>query len=233
MNSTQRKYELGFNLLVNSKKLNTTNYFRTIETIRSRKNQFTVSPKKYIIKSSIKEPYKDYFVIQANQKLRFKIETLQRKPVIPKLNTEYSEIEQRMKNNKERIREIFNRNLLSQNEQFVNRVFSQKPRVINTILLQKLYEEKHEKYIKMLQSPKNRKNSCNSNLVPVRLPKISKNNKHYRTEANLDSDNEDSKDYNNNNSLELKDHEHKEISHQRQGHIEGQHRYDNNAEKTE
>ena len=233
MNSTQRRYELGFNLLGNSNKFNTTNYFRTLESIRSRRNQFPSSPKKYIIKSSIQEPYKDYFVIKTNNKLRLKLETLLSKPVIPKINTKYIEIEQRLKNNKERIREIFNRNLILQNEQFVNRVFSQKPRVINTKLLEKLYEENHEKYIKLLKSPKNRKNSCNSNLIPVRLPKISKNNKHFRTEANLDSDNEDSKDSNNNNSLELKDHEHKEISHQRQGHIEGQHRYDNNAEKTE
>ncbi len=40
-----------------------------------------------------------------------------------------------------------------------------------------------------------------------------------RTEANLDSDNEEV----NNNSLELKDHGHKEIYHQKQGHLEWYH----------
>ena len=233
MNITQRRYELAFNMLGNSQKLNTTNYFRTIESIRSRKNQFPASPKKYIIKSSNREPYKDHFVIKANKSLRIKIETLQSKPVIPKINTEYIKIQQRIKNNKEKVREIYKTNLFLQNEQFVNRVFSQKPRIINTKLLEKLYKEKHEKYIKILKIPK-RKDSYNSNLKPVMLPRISKSNNHYRTEVNLDSDNEECKDSNNiNNSLELKDHEHKDISHQRQGYIEGKHRYDNNAEKTE
>ena len=37
------------------------------------------------------------------------------------------------------------------------------------------------------------------------------------TEANLDSDKEQSKD----NSLDLKDHKYNEISHQKPGHIEG------------
>ena len=57
--------------------------------------------------------------------------------------------------------------------------------------------------------------------MPVRLPKLStykngKNKVHSRTGANLDSDN----DKINDNSVELKDHAHKEISHQKRGHIE-------------
>lgn len=222
MNSSQRRYELGFNLLGNSQRFNTTNYFRTIDLIRSRQSQFPTTTKKYMIKSTIQEPYKDFFVKKTNEKLRLKLETIQSKPVAPKLNLEYIELEQRMKNNKERTRELYNRALSLENEKFVYRVFTQKPRVINAKLLKKLYEENHNKYIEQLKSPKNRKNSESSS-IPVRLPKINKKNAHYKTEANLDSDDEDK-----NNYLELKDHEHKEISHQRQGHIEGQHRGDNN-----
>ena len=230
MNATQKRYDQGFYILGSSQRFNTTNYFRTIDLIRSRPNQFPTSPKKYIIKSIIQEPYKDIYVIRANQKLRLKLDTIQSKPVIPKLNTEFIEIEQRMRNNKDKARELYNRALSLQNEKFIYRVFSQKPRIINTKLLEKLYEEKHDKYIEQLKSPRIRKNSYKSNLLPVRLPKISKNNIHFRTEVNLDSDNEDSND--NDNNLELKDHEHKEINHQKQGHIEGQHRNNNYQAET-
>ena len=96
MNLTQRRYELTFNLLGYPQKYNKTNYFSIIESIKGRKNQFTTSPKKYIIKSSNREPYKDSFIIKANNKLRLKIETLQSKPVLPKINTEYIEIEKRI-----------------------------------------------------------------------------------------------------------------------------------------
>ena len=236
MNLAQKQYELGFNLLMNSQRFSTTNYFRNLDTIRSRPSQYT-SPKRYIFKKTIQEPFKDYFVMKSNEQFRIRIETIQNKPVIPKLNTEYIELEERMQTNRERARQLYNRAISLENERFEKRVFNQRPRAINIKLLEKLYKEKHEKYINILKTPNKRRFNIYGNYssLPIRLPKIlnNKDNKynkislHSRTEANLDSDNEQ----NNNNSLELKDHEHKEISHQRQGHIEGQHReFNNNAE---
>ena len=231
MNLAQKQYELGFNLLMNSQRFNTTNYFRSIDTIKSRQNQY-LSPRRFIIKKNLQEPFKDFFVMKSNEKFRIKIDAIQNKPVIPKLNTEYIELEQRIHNNKEKTRQLYLRAISLENEKFAKRIFAQRPRVLDTKLLEKLYKENHEKYIDILKSGNKRRLNFNGNdnTIPVRLPKIiskidSKYKIHSKTEANLDSDNEQN---DNNNSLELKDHEHKEISHQKQGHIEGQHREINN-----
>ena len=139
---------------------------------------------------------------------------------MPKLNDEYIELEQRIKNNKERSRQIYNRALSLENEKFAYRVFTQKPRVIHAKFLEKLFKENQQ-----VKSPK--RNSIDNTVykkLKIKLPKISgykdwKYSIQSRTEANLDE---------NDDSLELKDHGHKDIKHQRQGHIEGQHRENNN-----
>ena len=104
----------------------------------------------------------------------------------------------------------------SKNERISNRIFTQKPRVLNTKLLEKLYVETHDKYIEKLKSPSITRYKKNLHPIPITLPKLSsfkfgKYSIQSRTEANLDSDNEEV----NNNSLELKDHGHKEIYHQK------------------
>ena len=223
MKLSQKQYELNFNMINNSQKFDINNYFQTIEAIRNRPNQFKVPQKQIIIKRIENEPFKNIFVIKSNRKLRLRLESIQSKPVIPQINNDYLEVMKIMRNNRERIRELNNRALTIENERFISRVFSQKPR-INSNLLEKLYEDNHEKYNGQLQTPRYRRNSSNTNIVPVKLPKITKNNNHLKTDANINSDNENSK----NISLELKDHGHNEISHQKQGHIEGQHRVNTN-----
>ena len=146
---------------------------------------------------------------------------------IPKLNLEYIELEQRMKNNRDRAREIYNRALSLENAKFALRVFTQKPRFMHTKFLEKLYEENYQ-----TKSPKRTINkSINTKKLRVYLPKISgykdwRYSIHSRTEANLDDDNDN--EIGNNSSVELKEHGQKETKHQRQGHIEGQHRGANN-----
>ena len=127
-----------------------------------------------------------------------------------------------MKNNKERARQIYNRALSIENEKYTNRVFTQKPRIPATKFLEKLYEDNIEKFEKIKSPRRSNDKYGNYNTLPIKLPRIKdrRNTFHSRTEANLDSSDNEL----NNNSLELKDHGHKEISHQRQGHIEGQHR---------
>ena len=146
---------------------------------------------------------------------------------MPKMNEEYIQLEQRMRNNRERTRELYNRALSLENEKFANRVFTQKPRVLNTIFLEKLHGNQRNNE---QESPKKRHSIYNS--FPLKLPKISgykdwKYTLHSRTEANLDSDNENSND----KFLELKDHGYREISHKKQGYIDGQH--NNQVEKVE
>ena len=220
MNFAQKQYELGFKILGGSQKFNTTNYFSHIDTIRSRPNQYPLSPTRFLLKKNLYEPFKDFYVIKSNEKFRLKLETIQTKPVIPKINEEYIQLEQRMKNNRERARELYNRALSLENEKFINRVFTQKPRFTNIRLLEKLIGNQEKNSIE--KNPKKRNSIYNS--IPIKLPKISgykdwKYNFHSRTEANLDSDNENSND----KSLELNDHGYKEISHKKQGYIEGQH----------
>ena len=133
---------------------------------------------------------------------RLRLNSIETKPVIPKINIDYVELGQRMRNNRERTRELYNRAISLENEKFTNRVFIQKPRVTNTKILEK--------------SPSITRYKNDFNKMPVRLPKLStykngKNKVHSRTEANLDSDNDEIND----NSVELKDHVHKEISHQK------------------
>ena len=226
MNFAQRQYELGFKLLGGSDRFNSTNYFRSLEASKNRPNPFP-SPRRYIIKKNLQEPFKDYFVLKSNEKFKLKIETIQTKPVIPKLNLEYIELEQRMKNNRDRAREIYNRALSLENAKFALRVFTQKPRFMHTKFLEKLYEENYQ-----TKSPKRTINkSINTKKLRVYLPKISgykdwRYSIHSRTEANLDDDNDN--EIGNNSSVELKEHGQKETKHQRQGHIEGQHRGANN-----
>ena len=230
MKFAQKQYELNFYLLANSQRFNTTNYFRSIDTAKSRPNQFPSSPRQLFIKKNLQEPYKDIFVKKSNEQFRLRLETLQSRPVIPKLNNEYIELEKIMKNNKERSRQIYNRALSIENEKYANRVFIQKPRIITTKILEKLYEKNREKFEKVKSPRRSNDKYGNYNTLPVKLPRIRdrRNTFHSKTEANLDSDNEL-----NNNSLELKDHGHKEISHQKQGHIEGQHREYNKLETSD
>ena len=210
MNFSHKQYELS--LRVFSTDLNdSTNYFNSLNLAKARKNPFT-SPKKYVIKHINTEPYKDFFVINENKKIKIRLDTINSKPVEPILNNEYIELEQRIKNNKERNREIYNLGLSRENEKYSSRIFSQKPKVISTEMLEKLYTEKHEKYIEQLKSKNNTRNKGKDQPVriygKIKLPKISAY-KNFDTVINENS-----------KSKELKNHGHKEITHQKPGYYD-------------
>ena len=142
MNFSQKQYEL--NLRIFSTDLSdSTNYFNSLNLAKLRKNPYA-SPKKYVIKHVNTEPYKDFYVIKENKKIKIRLDNISNKPAEPILNNEYKEIEQRIKNNKERNRELYKRCLSKENEKYSSRIFTQKPRIINTELLEKLYIETHE-----------------------------------------------------------------------------------------
>ena len=218
MKYAQKQYELGFKQLFSNERINLKDYFRSLDVIKTRPNQYPLS-KRVLIKKNLNEPYKDLFVIEENKILKNKLYTIESRPVLPKINSEYEELEKRLRTNKEIYRKLHKKALSIENDFLTERVFSQKPKVITNKILEKLYEENHQSYKKLRSAHKRKYNneSHDYNNIPLILPKIYSRNKVSRTEANLDSDKEQSKD----NSLDLKDHKYNEISHQKPGHIEG------------
>lgn len=216
MNAFQRQYESGFRLATNIERFSSTNYFKSLDNIRKRHIQIP-TPKKYIIKKFINEPYKDFFVLRDNKRLRLKLDSINEKPPAPKLNYEYIKLGEIMKNNKDRNRELYQKAISLENSKYTARIREQKPIILTAKELGKMFSE-HERYLEMLKSPCIMRKSKDSPVkTPVYLPKINKRiNAHSKTEFNLDSDNEKS-----DNSLEMNDHNAKEISHQKRGHIEG------------
>ena len=209
MNFSQKQYELSLRML-SADLTDSTNYFNSLNLAKLRKNPFA-SPKKYVIKHVNTEPFKDFYVIKENKKIKIRLDNINNKPAEPILNNEYIEIEQRIKNNKERNRELFQRQLTKENEKYSSRIFMQKPRVISTELLEKLYIETHDKYIEQLKSKKDSKNKGKDQAVKIYgkiiLPKISAY-KNWNTEVGE------------NKSKEMKTHGYKEISHQKPGHYD-------------
>ena len=216
MNFSQKQYELNLRLF-SSDLSDPSNYFNSLNLAKLRKNPYA-SPKKYIIKHVNTEPYKDFYVINENKKIKIRLDNISNKPVEPILNNEYIEIEQRIKNNREKNRELYKRCLSKENEKYSSRVFTQKPRVINTELLEKLYIETHEKYIEQLKPKKVNKNNNKATRLygKIILPKISGYN------INMDL-----------NENNLKNHGREEITHQKPGHSENEKEVKESQEKNE
>ena len=210
MNFSQKQYELSLKMF-NTDLADPRNYFNSLNLAKLRKNPFC-SPKKYVIKHVSTEPYKDYYVINENKKIKVRLDSIGSKQVEPILNNEYIELEQRIKNNKERNRELFQRGLNRDNEKYSSRIFSQKPRVISTEILEKLYIETHDKYIEQLKGKNTSRNKGKEQPVRIYgkiiLPKISAY-KNWNTELNENSKSKEK---------EMQTHGHKEITHQKPGH---------------
>lgn len=225
MNSFQRQYESGFRLATNIQKFSSTNYFKSLDSIRKRQIQIP-TPKKYIIKKFSNEPFKDFFVLRENKRIKLRLDNINEKPPVPKLNYEFIKLGEIMRNNKERNREIYQKALSLENSKFTARIREQKPILLTAKELDKMFAE-HEKYVEILKSPyiMRRSQKYSPSKTPVYLPKIEKKiNTHSKTEFNLDSDNEKSHD----NSMEMNDHGAQEISHQKRGHIDGATKGNNN-----
>ena len=210
MNFSQRQYELSLRIF--NPDSDAVNYFNNLELAKSRKNPFC-SPKKYVIKHVRTEPYKDFYVLNENKKLKIRLDSINNKPIEPIMNNEYIEIEQRIKINKDKSREIYQKELTKENEKFSNRVFLQKPRIISTEILKKMYIETHDKYIEQMKSKNIKKNKNNDEKIKISkiiLPKIS-------SYKNWNELRENKEIHENSKSKEIKGHGHKEIKHQKPG----------------
>lgn len=225
MNTAQKLYDSGFNTITGAQQLNPFKYYSILKLINQRRTQYP-SFGKINIKKVNKIPYQDYFIIESNKKYKKKIKDMREKPVMPKINSLYLELDQRIKNNKSKIINNKIRALTLENNKYNIRVKNQKPKLLKAEFLRKLFIENHDKYLEILLRNtrfKKKVGTSQDQKAPyIKLPNLSQYKgglfrNHYRTEYNLD-ENGDS----NNNSVEQKDHKYKEISHQKQGHDDKQ-----------
>ena len=221
MRSRQINYELGFKLISNSQRLNPANYFRTLNLIKKRENQYKTE-KINIIKKDPQELYKDYFVMNNIKKFKIRLSNIKHKPAMPILNEEFIRLEEKLRINKTKQRELYDRALSLENDKLSKRFFNKKPGEFNPKILEKINSETHDKYIKIVRSPFIMRKQWLK--IPLILPKVftpkkGKINYHSKTEFNIETENNDLF----NNTAELKGHDQKETAHQKRGHIEGQH----------
>ena len=224
MKTIQKQYELKSRMLNNSQNIEITDYFRFLDEIRKRKNLYIIPQEKINIKRVICEPFKDPNVIDENKRFKERLYTIIDERPLPKLNIEYLEVRDRIKNSKEKYREIAQKGLSVENSRFQDRVFNQKPRIEEIRFLRKIhkrhsklmknsktenYEDDYKKYSKRIQ---------NLILPNIYAHKDGNSEKIFQTEVNTTnnvSHNEQSIE----NAEKMKDHNYNEISHQKQGHI--------------
>ena len=226
MNPLQRLYDYKSSVLDYDQKVMQTEYFRIIDQIKSRPNQYSIPPEKIIIKRNAYEPFKDPDVINSNKKFNLKISTMIDEPTFPKLNLDYLDMRKKLKRNKEIYRDIAKIVLTQENEKFQDRVFNQKPRIENTNLLLKDYEQS-QVYKNLGRNSNGLKKYYREKTNILILPVINKqkgrnekDEKLFQTEINNNTGSNDN-EKNINESKELKEHKYDEISHQKQGHLEG------------
>jgi hypothetical protein len=222
MKTIQKQYELKSRLFNNSQEMDLNDYFRYIDLIRNRPNQYSIPTERNVIKKIIYQPYKDPNVIEANRRHKLNLYNKYKEPALPKLNNIYLEVREILKNNKDRYREIAERALSFENTKFQDRAFSQKPRIIENYYYRKIPNLKKSSNNRDSESEYRKSSRKSSHL---RLPSINKHKeekyeKLFQTEVNTTrdiNDNEQSGD----NTINMKDHKYKDISHLKQGHIEG------------
>jgi hypothetical protein len=232
MNNTQRMYDLGYSTVIGAKQLNPFCYFKSLQLIKERKTQYPSFDRFNLKRNNYQLPYQNIYVIESNKKFRNKIMSIRDKPVIPKMNTVYLQLDEIIKHNKGKIKEKNQRALTLENTKYIKRVKNQKPKILKANVLNKLFIENHDKYLEiLLRNSRFRKmaaaDKSEMKASFIKLPNISTSGSgsknaysskmHSQTEYNLDDENGHS---NNNSSIEQKDHKHNEISHQKRGDVE-------------
>jgi len=222
MKYLQKIYDIKSQLLIKSRQIDASEYLYLVEQIHSRPNQYIIPQKKIKIKRPIYEPFKDPLVIRENKYNKLRIYNILDKRSSPKLNYEYLEARDIMRNNKEKQRELAERALSLENSKFQERVFNQRPRV---------EEYKNFRTINNKDSDSSRDKDYISNykkytrkINKLILPDIYEN-KNKKSKKVLKIDINSNHDSLNQQLLEngekMKDHNYAEISHQKQGHIQG------------
>ena len=226
MNINQRLYDTRLKMVTNEYLLHPIHFFKSINLIRERKTMYPMYQTFYLKSTKPQIPYKSTFVLEDNKRFSDRMGGIMNKKAIPKINNVFLELEERIKHNNKKNADNKKRALTLENEKYANRVMTQKPRVLNTKYLEKLYKEKHDKYLEILSRPMKLKNDKKLKSEKVfnfrtKLPNISLTStdngfySKYRssTENNLETTNEQSKE----NSLELAEHRRHEMIHNKPG----------------
>ena len=198
MNKLQKKYDSDLLTINCIKRLNPINYFKTLKSINNRKTQFP-SFFKYNFQKLSQVPFKNYYVKESNKRFNIKIKHIELKPVKPKLNLDFKELNERIKNNMRKTDEIRTQSLKIENKKYKNRIRDQKPKLIRSRYLIKTFNENYYKYKDLLlrNSRFNKKNDklYSFNLPNIRDKKIITAAKlRSKTEINLNSENSYYKD---------------------------------------
>ena len=129
MNTQHQLYALTSPSLSGSskeKQSNTSEYFRILNKIINRPNQFTLPQNKIKIKKMINEPFKIPEVINENKRHKLKILTILEEPPLPKLNKIFIETRKQLSQNKKLYRDIEEKSLFIENMKYNERIFQQK-----------------------------------------------------------------------------------------------------------
>ena len=225
MNSLQKQYELKTRMFSKDQKIDISEYFKFIEQVRTRPNQFSIQIEKPTMKRFIYEPFKDPSVIASNRRHKLRLYNIIEQPTLPKLNNVYLEVRETLKHNKDRSREFAEKALNIENSKFIDRIFNQRSRVdeikglikhrnVNSIKSSKSkdYESDYRQFQKKqrelilpdINGQRERRNS-----EKLFQTEVNAKNKNYINEQPTE------------NGEKLKDHNYKDISHHKQGHING------------
>ena len=92
MNARQKDYELRSRLFNSNNNQKISDYFRFIDQVKSRPNQYATGEDRSSLRRFIYAPYKDRNVIRENKRFKLKIYKMMEEPVLPRLNLEYLEV---------------------------------------------------------------------------------------------------------------------------------------------
>ena len=233
MNPIQKQYELKSKIPNLFTKIDPSDYFRYLNIINTRKNQYLNTQTKFNIKRNIYEPFKDPSVIEANKRLKLKIYSIIEQTPFPKINNEYLEVKETIRRSKEKCREIAQRALSIENEKYKNEVFNQKPRFDLFRKIRKLHINHSNSRVNMISRTKrteNEKRYSEKNTNDLILPKINRKREKLEKDENIEKLFQTEVIMNNNNSIDeqsmehaerLNEHKYEDINHQKQGHING------------
>ena len=224
MNINQRLYDTRLKMVTNGYNLHPFHFFKNIDLIRQRKTMYPMYQTFYL-KTKPKVLYKTNYVIEDNKRFSERMGGIMNKKVIPKINSVFLELEERIKHNKQKNRDNKTRALTLENEKYTNRVMTQKARVLNANYLKKLYEENHDKYLELLLRPMKIRNNKNISYqkpfnIRNKLPTISSTSTegfYSKYRSNTDNNMETTNDQSKENSLELSEHKRHEMIHNKAG----------------
>ena len=230
MNTRQKLYELKSQIFNYTQKSDISNYFQLLHQINTRPNKHLFPREKITLKKVIYEPFKDPSVIESNRKNQLKIYSIIDECPLPKINHVYLKVREKLRDNKERIRQIAERALSVENTKYQDRVLNQKPRVENIRRKKHLKIHSFRRYSRIIKNSMKKEYSMDyqkleskkSEKEDVKLPDINKygnGEKLFQTEININNNSVNESDTE--KGEKLKDHKYKEISHLKQGYLEG------------